>query len=389
MIRTTLVYSSAVAFAIGMSIATYDARGQTDDGRIIPNSAPESYFVEKIRSLDELAKKAASTPEQLTRQAAAQELLLFHIDELVRRYPGSAVKDRVLITKLRTLARLARTSSAHLGQLLAVTDELTRSEPKGELASENSFYAMQAFVLGARREGMSRQRRLQGAIERYRAFLKDYPSSRRGPVIRASLIRSLIGAENVSQALLEFSDLQSRHPDHPATRRAAGEVQRIKAVGRPFRRVLTTSVGGTIRTEDYLGKVLLLYFWESSTTLALEQIPKLIKLYKEHHGQGLEVVGISLDRTQAGARQAIEALNIPWPQYFEPRGSDSDIVIDTGVISVPTCFILDRKGILRSTDPGDRLFTLPQELLTEKRDVPPPARNAKPTVSKTKKSGGE
>lgn len=389
MIRTTLRFSSGVAFAISATIATYDARGQADDGRIVPKNASEAFFVEKIKNLDELAQKAASTPEQLTRQAAAQELLLFHIDELVRRYPGSASKDRVLIAKLRTLAHLARTSPAHLGRLLAVTDELTQSEPTGELASENAFYAMQAFVLGARREGMPRQRRLQGTIERYHAFLKDYPSSRRAPVIRASLIRSLIAAESVSRALLEFSDLRSRYPDHPATRRAAGEVQRIKAVGRPFRRVLTTSEGGTIRTEDYLGKVLLLYFWESSTTLALEQIPKLIKLYKEHHGQGLEIVGISLDRTQVGARQAIEALKIPWPQYFEPQGSDSDIVIDTGVISVPTCFILDRKGILRSTDPGDRLFTLPQELLAEKRDVPPPAPNAEPTVPKTKNSGGE
>ncbi|MHC4696174.1 MAG: TlpA family protein disulfide reductase [Planctomycetota bacterium] len=362
---TIVIPLSAAAIVLGAGIGAHEARAQIADERIIPKNASEEYFVQKIKGLDKSAQEAAPIPPQLRRQVAAEELLLFHVDELLKRYPATEFKEDALIAKLRALAHLARASPPHLGQLLTLTGELARGEPKGKLASENAFYAIQAFVLGARREGMPEQRRLQGTIERYRAFLEDYPNSARAAVIHASLIRNLIAVDDGTHALLEFARLQSSHPTHPATRRAAGEVDRLKAVGRPFRQVFTTSEGKTIRPADHLGKVLVIHFWESSNKPSLKQLPELIGLYSKHHGSGLELVSIRLERTPARTPGAAKTPEIPWAQYFEPKGPDSDVVIDAGVIAIPTCFVLDRKGILRSTDPGERLSTLIQQLLTE------------------------
>ncbi|MFQ5591531.1 MAG: redoxin domain-containing protein [Phycisphaerae bacterium] len=340
---------------------------QTPNRQVVPENASEDHLVQKIRRLGEVARGDVSTAVQANRAVAAEELLLSYVDALLKRYPNSAFKEEALTGKLRSLAHLARSNQVHLAQLLSLTHELSEADVSGTLACENAYYSIQAFVLGARREAMPLQRRLRGAIERYRAFLEDFPRSSHAPVIRASLIRDLFATNDGPQAFLEFAKLKQEHPDHPATRRAAGEVNKLRALGRPFNRVLTTSAGQTVHTADHMGKVLVIQFWASSSQKAVEQIAELVQLYHEHRDDGLDVVAINLDRDEKLARKAIEASGAPWPQYFEPKGVESDVVIDYGVVALPTCFILDRNGMLRTIDPGEKLSEIVRRLLTEQR----------------------
>jgi len=57
--------------------------------------------------------------------------------------------------------------------------------------------------------------------------------------------------------------------------------------------------GKTLRLADFKGKVLVLNFWATWCPPCREEIPDLITVYKEFQSQGLEIIGLSVDRMTA------------------------------------------------------------------------------------------
>jgi len=368
MSRPTIVVIGVIALITAAN--PHPVSGQPANRPIIPEDASERYLLWQIDRLDAELHQGMPKLDSPRKKSAAEQVLLFFIDELLERYPDTTAKDRALILKLRTLADLARGNRDLLSQLLVLTEEIARGMPGGELASENSFYAIQAFVIAARYEDMPRDRRLHGAVERYQAFVEDNPDSPRVPVILASMIRDLLALDEFDRAVKALLSLQRGHPKHPATRRAKGEVNRARAVGRPFKRDLTTSDGRTIRSSDYADKVLVIHFWSSRGKLSTEQVRDLAALYSEYHHLGLELLSINVDVDRERAQRAADALKVPWRQYYEPKGLESDIVVNSGVIALPTFFVIDRAGILQSVDRGEHLSDLIKHLAADPKPKP-------------------
>ena len=185
-----------------------------------PGRATEDQLVERIEKLSTSLRGGLPLQARVTLNAGQLREIILTVDELLRRYPTSSHKDKAIATKLAALAELARARPRYLEQLISFTDEIAEGNPQGWLASENTFYAIQAFVLGARYEDMPDERRLRGTIERYEAFLEDHPASSRRPVIWASLIRNLVAAGRIEHARDQWSKLRAQYPNHAATRRA-------------------------------------------------------------------------------------------------------------------------------------------------------------------------
>ena len=105
----------------------------------------------------------------------------------------------------------------------------------------------------------------------------------------------------------------------------------------------------------------------------MKELPRLLELYQEHKEHGLQLLGVNVDRSRQEIETALHKLNMPWPQYFDRKGLKNDILVGTGVIHIPTYFVVDRVGILRAIDPGKKLTELIEELLLESSG---PARGA-------------
>lgn len=322
----------------------------------LPDNAPESYIIRQIWVLRE------ST--EIDRQSKLVRMIEY-VDALLERYPDSYFRDESLILKLTSLSALARDDDAYLRQFLSLTERLSKEHPTGRLVSENAFYAIQAFVLGARAEEMPEERRLLGTRERYEAFLEDHPNSHRAPTIMASLVRNLIAGDKVEEAEKWVKKLRQKHPDRSATRRAEGELLRAGAVGRRFRFEHTTADGKTLNTGDYSGKVIVVHFWSSQSDDSMKGAVQLAGLHEQFKNKGLQLVGVNIDRDRQGADQALEKHKMPWPQFFDGGGFAGELVVKSGVVGTPTYFVIDRDGVLRSTDPGDKLPELIKELLAK------------------------
>jgi hypothetical protein len=114
--------------------------------------------------------------------------------------------------------------------------------------------------------------------------------------------------------------------------------------------------------------VVLIAFWEPDEILELLSEKAL---YESFHAQGLEFIGISLGQTNTKARlkKLLKAQKIPWPQCFDGKGWDSEMVGRFGIYQSPTLMLLDRNGILREIDAQTAGFEFVANGTTEKAGV--------------------
>lgn len=139
--------------------------------------------------------------------------------------------------------------------------------------------------------------------------------------------------------------------------------------------------GGEFRSSEFLGQVILVDFWSTNCGPCLRELPNVQALYDAYHGDGLEVVGISLDEDRQELVKFLKAHPHPWRQVnVEGAGWHSPLAKRYDVHSIPRIMVVDRKGNLAADDVlGTELEAAVQKALGP--DVP--NRRAIPTGSPT------
>ena len=77
-------------------------------------------------------------------------------------------------------------------------------------------------------------------------------------------------------------------------------------------------------------------------------------VYEQYHDQGLEIIGISSDKTRAALEKYLADNKIPWKQiYFEPStidGKRMSLGSKYGIRGIPTLFLIGRDGKVANVD---------------------------------------
>lgn len=129
---------------------------------------------------------------------------------------------------------------------------------------------------------------------------------------------------------------------------------RLKVGTQPFDFSANALDGTAITPAQYKGKVLLMDFWATWCGPCVASLPELQATYKKYHAQGLEVVGVSLDRQQSDLTTFIAARKMAWPQVFNPAQKTS-VAKTYGVKAIPFFLIIGRNGKIAAVNPRDDL----------------------------------
>jgi thiol-disulfide isomerase/thioredoxin len=169
--------------------------------------------------------------------------------------------------------------------------------------------------------------------------------------------------------------LRAAAPDYalsPYCSLAAGKAIETKAVGKTldlsFQDVIT---GKPISLQkDLKGKIVVLIFWATWCGPCRAQMPGEFDLYNQYKSKGVEFIGISLDQSEAeGGLKALKTyLNdnaIPWPQYYQGNGVDSEFSSKLGVKGIPEILIIDRDGKVACAADGRLKMALDEMLKTD------------------------
>lgn len=163
-----------------------------------------------------------------------------------------------------------------------------------------------------------------------------------------------------------LTDIVASKADENTISRAKGMLKLMRAVGQPLEIKFTATNGHEIDIQKMKGKVVLVDFWASWCGPCMASLPDVIDLYQNLHEKGLEIVGINLDKDRRALDATVDRHNIPWPQYFDGLGWGNKIALEYNISEIPTMWLVDKTGVLRTTNARENLEKQVKALLAEK-----------------------
>ena len=113
--------------------------------------------------------------------------------------------------------------------------------------------------------------------------------------------------------------------------------------------------GSAIHTADYKNKVLLVNFWAAWCVPCAEEVPQFIALQKKYQGQGLQVIGFSVDDDAQELQSFYRKYQMNYPVV------PSDIKLADafgGVLGLPTTFVIGRDSRIHTKNTGPTDFSV-------------------------------
>jgi thiol-disulfide isomerase/thioredoxin len=115
--------------------------------------------------------------------------------------------------------------------------------------------------------------------------------------------------------------------------------------GRAFPSLEFASLSGDqVSLASLKGKVVLIDFWATWCGPCRSVMPDLVETYREYHGKGFEIIGISLDRDQSQLEKYMQEMGITWQQYYDGLWWNNKIAKRFGVRGIPHIVLIDKNG---------------------------------------------
>jgi len=108
---------------------------------------------------------------------------------------------------------------------------------------------------------------------------------------------------------------------------------------------LKDAKGASFKLADFFGKVLVINLWATWCGPCRREIPELVKLHKEYHSIGVEMIGLSTENPDASAekvRQFIQDFQIDYRIGWAPV--EVGVPLMQGHQAIPQILVISRDG---------------------------------------------
>jgi len=204
--------------------------------------------------------------------------------------------------------------------------------------------------------------RRENAITCARLFADKFPDDRRAPRLLAEAASLSDNHPEEKSRLINQALTLSR--DEKLTLRLKDDRKRIELLGKPVELEFRGMGGESFNTEALRGKVVAIVFWSAESAPSLVWMEYFLRFAATV--PDLSVATISLDRDERDLRAAMASLNMTWPTFYDGKGWSNSVARRFGINSLPTLWLLDRKGCLRFLNARDNYEIRIRELLLNK-----------------------
>lgn len=318
---------------------------------------------EQVTALDvpvtQLSQDPTKAKESMARHFRAQ---IAANEAFLRESPDDphAWEARVRIASAQ--GRLASLTADKEGVRQAVTKlkELERTVPEPSLKAEAMFrrISLQWQDLGATADV-----RRENAVANARNFAAAFPQDHRSARLLAEAAALCNSHPEQKGPLLE--EAISLCKEESMLQRLKDDKKQFDLLGKTVDLSFTATDGSRFDLAKERGHVTAIVFWSA------ESAPSLVWMgYFAKYAAGepaLRVATVSLDRNKADLNAAMQTLRINWPTAFDGMGWQNAIARNFGINTLPTLWLIDKKGRLAFLNARDSYEHRVRELLIGNR----------------------
>ncbi len=200
-------------------------------------------------------------------------------------------------------------------------------------------------------------------VKRAGKFRANYPGDRRIAPLFAGLAGLFEDQPIEQKRLLEIAAPVAAQEG--LRLQIADDLRRIAMLGKPVSFTFTSIDGEPVALEKYRGKIVVLCFFADLSPPSLLALARVAEVAINFPAHSVQCLGVSLDRSPETARQTLRKFNLKFPVLCDGQGWEGRLVRQLGLNSLPTVWLIDRRGILRMLnvpeDPVPPLKTLLRE----------------------------
>ena len=310
----------------------------------------------------------AGPPGEPKTQDEARERALGHLEKQERALRaflvGHAEDERAFEARLR-LSRALQIRADFTGDEKLRADamkllvELDRTATPAQRA-EVDFAKITALMRTLRQPTREQREEL---LAEARKFQGDHPGDRRLASLLAEVAALFDMQPATKLALLE--DALPLAKDAELKSRIADDLKRVRLFGKTLPLAGPTLQGRKAGVEQLRGKpVLILFFADFSppSTAALASIQRAVA---DLGAGSVQVLCVSLDGKRDTVAALLREMNVTWPVIFDGKGWESPLIRELGINELPTVWLLDAKGRLRSLNALEGTAAQVRQLLKE------------------------
>ncbi len=195
-------------------------------------------------------------------------------------------------------------------------------------------------------------------VEEYQGFEKDYIKKHPNALISVILIdRALVTRVSSIEEVQELYNGLS--PEIKETRTGEKIMKALEAQKEREEKAKNTEVGAkapnfsgpspsgdTVALNDILGKATLIDFWAAWCRPCRAENPNIVSVYEKYHDKGLNIIGVSLDKTADAWKKAIADDDLTWNHISNIAYFNDAIAKLYNVNAIPAAFLLDENGVI-------------------------------------------